>query len=127
MQFTRQFESMEEASANLASKREKAETEHQEKLAAIRQRGQARSIEFDQAAEQDRLAQLQRNLEIALQQESEFTDRTKQSTRMRKEDQVAGGRRTAPTRGRYCQPGCGNGKAGTDPREGAGQYGPTSI
>jgi hypothetical protein len=89
MSFTRQFESMEEASANLAAKREKAETEHQEKLAGIRRRGQSRAIEVDEAAEQDRLAKLQRRLEIALQSESEMSEKTKQSTRMRKEDQIA--------------------------------------
>jgi hypothetical protein len=90
MRFTSQLGSMEEEEKELAARRERVEAEHQEKMAEIRRRGQATAISIDAAAEQEKLAQLQRSLEIAVQSESEMSEKTKQSTRMRKEDQIAG-------------------------------------
>lgn len=68
---------------------EEIEAEHQEKLLQIQARGQAVSIKFDEAAEQEKLEKLQTRLAIALQQQAEFTDKTKESSRMSKEAQIA--------------------------------------
>ena len=89
MDWTRQLDSMAEAQQETAAKREQAEAEHQEKLAKLQERGAARAVQINAAAEQEKLDALQRKMEIALQQQAEFTDKTKQSTLMSKSDQIA--------------------------------------
>lgn len=83
---------MEEATdlvADCATRREEIEERHQEELTKLRERGAVKAVRIDAEAEDAKLAQLRRNLEIALQQQTEFTEKTNESTRMRKEDQIA--------------------------------------
>lgn len=81
--------SVEESAANLAERREKIEADHADKITEIHKRGQAVALRFDKEAEQAKLADLQRRLEIQVQSESELSEKTKQSTRMRAEDRTA--------------------------------------
>ena len=68
---------------------EREAARHQEKLANIRKRGASRSVQVDAAAEQEKIQVLQNRLAVSLQQQAEFTDKTRESTRMAKENQVA--------------------------------------
>lgn len=70
-------------------KRAVLERKHQDKMADLAKRGQARRVQIDTVAEQEKLDGLQERLAIALQQQSEFTDKTKESSRMSKERQIA--------------------------------------
>ena len=86
--FTDYYRRAAEQSELYVKNREDLEKEHQETLADLVKKGQGRAKRIDAAAEQEKLEELQRKLQIALQQESEFTDKTKASTKMRKEDQL---------------------------------------
>jgi len=89
MTFTRQMASWQEAAQGFDKQREQIEADHQAKMEELQQRGQATRIQIDAVAEQEKLETLQRKLEIALQQQSEFTDKTKQSSLMSKDDQIS--------------------------------------
>jgi hypothetical protein len=86
--FTSQFEQREEQAKEAAKRREAAEIEHQEKLAKLQARGQSRAIQIDVQAEQKKLEKLQERLDVALQRQSEFNDKTAQSTQMAKANQI---------------------------------------
>ena len=83
-----QQKAMAESAEDLAKEREQIEATHQEKLAAIQAKAQSKAIKIDEAAEREKLQTLQERLDIALQQQSEFTDKTKESTQMSKELQI---------------------------------------
>jgi chromosome segregation ATPase len=87
--FTDFFRNVEDQSANFAKTREELELEHQENIAELNRRGQATRIQIDAAAEEEKLAKLRQRLDLALLQQSEFTEKTKESTRLSKENQIA--------------------------------------
>jgi hypothetical protein len=78
-----------ETAADLAADKEKIEQTHADKLAAIQKKGQATAVRIDAEAEQAKLDKLKERMKIALQQQSEFTEKTKESTRMNKDLQIA--------------------------------------
>lgn len=89
MAFTDFYRRGREQAADFAEQREQIEADHQERLADLRAKGQASAIQIDAEAEEEKLATLKRRLEIALQQQAEFTDKTKESQRMAKETTIA--------------------------------------
>jgi hypothetical protein len=89
MQWAEYFRDVDEQAKENARSRTVLEEEHRANLLEIQKRGQAQAIAFDEAAEVAKLEKLKSNLAIALQSQSEFTEKTKESTRMRKEAQIA--------------------------------------
>ena len=77
-----------ESVAEAAADKEKIEQTHADKLATIQKKGQATSLQVNAEAEQAKIDKLRERLTIALQQESEFTDKTKESTKMAKDLQI---------------------------------------
>jgi hypothetical protein len=89
MSFT-QFERQTAKSAKeFADEREDIEAAHAANLEEIAKKGQATRVQVDIEAEKKKLETLSENLRIALLQQSEFTEKTKESTRQRKELQIA--------------------------------------
>jgi len=88
MSWTTFFGRNEEQAIGWAEKRETAETQHLDKMAEIQKSGQARQRWIDAEAEKERLGDLRYQLGHALQQQSEFTDKTRESVRMAKEHQI---------------------------------------
>ena len=75
-------------SADLAKSAEDLEAEHQDKLNEIRKKGQSYAVKIDETAEWEKLEHLEDRLAQALQAQSEYTDKTKLSTRMAKEHSI---------------------------------------
>ena len=75
--------SVEESAADLADRREKIEADHADNVAKIQQRGQARSVSFDEAAQREKIKRLREDLTGTLKSQAEQTDKTKESTRYR--------------------------------------------
>lgn len=89
MSLQAQLESREESEARMAQRREEIEAEHAKKLEELRKRGQATAIRLNEAAEQEKLDTLRRNLEIALAEQAAYTEKTALATQMKKEDAIA--------------------------------------
>jgi hypothetical protein len=85
MDFTSRQDDIAKAAEDFAEKREKIEADHQAKMETIRKKGQSHMIKVDEAAEWDKLAVMEERLEIALQRQAEFTDKTSLSSRMAKD------------------------------------------
>jgi hypothetical protein len=79
---------LEESKQDHSQTLEDIEAEHQENLAELAKRGQSWRKQVDVAGETERLDLLKEKLAIALQQQSEFTEKTKESTRMAKDLQI---------------------------------------
>lgn len=88
MDFTAYYDDVEKAAEDFADKREEIEAEHITKMQTIRKKGWSTAIKVDEAAEWDKLALMEERLEIALQSQAEFTEKTKESTRMAKDLQI---------------------------------------
>ena len=78
-----------ESARDAAADKEKIEEEHAANLAKIQEKGRAKAIRFDALAEQEKLDGLKWKLGQALQQQTEFTDKTRISVRNAKEYQIA--------------------------------------
>jgi len=89
MAFTDFFKGVQEAAQENSKTIEEIEAEHLANVTDLQKRSQDYMIQIDEAAEQEKLANLQQKLELALLQQSEFTEKTKESTRMSKEAQIA--------------------------------------
>lgn len=87
--WTQHFASVKEQQQENKSTIADIEEEHQAKLAELQKKGQARSIQINEVGEKAKLAALQKRLELALLQQSEFTGKTKASTQLAKENQIA--------------------------------------
>jgi len=74
--------------ADYAKDAEDIEAEHQDKLNDIRKKGQSYAVKIDETAEWEKLEHLEDRLAQALQAQSEYTDKTKLSTRMAKEHSI---------------------------------------
>lgn len=73
-----------ETAEDFADDAEGIEAEHQANLTKIAKKGQATRIKFDEAESWDKLARLETRLDIELERQSEFNDKTKNSQRMAK-------------------------------------------
>lgn len=89
MSFTQFERQVTESAERFADQREQIDANHQEKLAKLAKRGQAKAVQLNEAAEQEKLATLQWRLEQALLQQSEFTAKTKESTQRAKEKRIS--------------------------------------
>ena len=87
--FTAFDQSRMRSAEDLADDREKVEEKHADELAKIQARGRSRAIRFDALAEQEKLDNLKFKLDQALLQQTEFTDKTRQSVRNAKDFQIA--------------------------------------
>jgi hypothetical protein len=83
--FTRQLGQMRESAEQFAQDREELEVEHREKLAELEARGQAKSVQLNLVAEQEKLAALKWKMEQAQIVFDEMTGKEKESTQRRKE------------------------------------------
>lgn len=86
--FTDFFRDAESQRKDNAKTIEELEIEHQENLAEITKKGQSRAIRIDEVSEKAKLETLQKRLSLALLQQSEFTEKTKESTRVSKQNQI---------------------------------------
>lgn len=89
MSWKTHFDDVREGREEFSDATAQAEAEHQANLAGIQEKGQAVAIQINASAEEEKLATLKDKLGIALLQQSEFTDKTKESSRKRKEQQIA--------------------------------------
>jgi hypothetical protein len=85
MAFSAQFQQREERAKEFAKRREAIEAEHQENLSKLHERGQSRSIRLNEAAEQEKLFDLQFALEQAQRKVNEMTGKERESVRVAKE------------------------------------------
>lgn len=83
--FHDRFGDMEDISDQFTSKREQEEARHQDAMANLRKRGASSAIKFNAEAEQKQLQKLQERLQLAELEQSAYTDKTKEATRLRKE------------------------------------------
>jgi hypothetical protein len=90
MRWKSYYDDVDEKAADFETRREQLATRHQETLDELAKRGQSRAIAVDAVAEQAKLDLLQSRLNIALQSQAEFTDKTRESTRMRKDLEIKG-------------------------------------
>jgi hypothetical protein len=88
MSMTSQMRSTEQAAEDFAASREQAEEKHQENLAKLQKRGAARAVKFNVDAEKEKLAALHDSLKLQEMRQAEFTDKTKESTKLAKEMQI---------------------------------------
>lgn len=88
MQWKSYWDSVDQQAEDFDVRREQLEQQHQEKLEELQKRGQSKAIKVDEEAELQKLAVLQERLEIAFQQQAEFTDKTHESTKMAKDLQI---------------------------------------
>ena len=89
MSFTNYHRDVEQSAEEYAKTIEETEAEHQENLAKLTKKGQAWRKEIDLEAENEKLALLQQKLDLALLQQSEFSEKTKESTKIAKAQQIA--------------------------------------
>ena len=89
MRWKTYFDGVDEQAETFATRREQIDAGHQETLAELEKRGQAKSIWLNEEAEKEKLTELTWSLEQAQLQLSEYNDKTRESTRRAKEKQIA--------------------------------------
>lgn len=82
------YDDVEESQKGFTERREEAELEHQENLAELQERARSKAVYLDAEAEETKLATLREKLDLALLQQSEFSEKTKESTRVAKQNQI---------------------------------------
>lgn len=87
--FTSFIKVQEKDAKDLADDKEAIEQKHAENLLKIQRKGWSTAVKFDALAEQEKLDTLKWKLGQSLLQQTEFTDKTRQSVRNAKEFQIA--------------------------------------